>query len=193
MTTLSQTYPTLIGTLWPARTTQLLRWIVLMVAGSLFVAICAQIQVPLQPVPITMQTFAALVVGMAYGARLGAATLLLYLIEGAIGLPVFAGFASGLLSLASGGYIIGFVLAAGVVGWLAQCGWDRNALTTALAMLIGNIVIYVPGLLWLATFVGTDKVLAYGLTPFLFGDLLKVVLAAVALPIAWKLVGHPKS
>jgi biotin transport system substrate-specific component len=177
MTTLSQTYPTLIGTLWPARTAQLLRWIVLMVAGSLFVAICAQIQVPLQPVPITMQTFAALVVGMAYGARLGAATLLLYLIEGAIGLPVFAGFASGLLSLASGGYIIGFVLAAGVVGWLAERGWDRNTPTTALAMLIGNIVIYVPGLLWLATFVGTDKVLAYGLTPFLLGDLLKLALA----------------
>lgn len=141
MTTLSQTHPTLIGTLWPARTAQLLRWIVLMVAGSLFVAICAQIQVPLQPVPITMQTFAALVVGMAYGARLGAATLLLYLIEGAIGLPVFAAFNSGLLNLASGGYIIGFVLAAGVVGWLAQRGWDRNTPTTALAMLIGNIVI----------------------------------------------------
>jgi biotin transport system substrate-specific component len=193
MTTLSQTYPTLIGTLWPARTAQLLRWIVLMVAGSLFVAICAQIQVPLQPVPITMQTFAALVVGMAYGARLGAATLLLYLIEGAIGLPVFAGFASGLLSLASGGYIIGFVLAAGVVGWLAERGWDRNTPTTALAMLIGNIVIYVPGLLWLATFVGTDKVLAYGLTPFLLGDLLKLALATIALPLAWKLVGHPRS
>jgi biotin transport system substrate-specific component len=193
LTTLSQTYPTLIGTLWPARTAQLLRWIVLMVAGSLFVAICAQIQVPLQPVPITMQTFAALVVGMAYGARLGAATLLLYLIEGAIGLPVFAGFASGLLSLASGGYIIGFVLAAGAVGWLAERGWDRNTPTTALAMLIGNIVIYVPGLLWLATFVGTDKVLAYGLTPFLLGDLLKLALAAIALPLAWKLVGHPRS
>lgn len=193
VTTLSQTYPTLIGTLWPARTNQLLRWIVLMVAGSLFVAVCAQIQVPTLPVPITMQTFAVLVLGMAYGARLGAATLLLYLVEGAIGLPVFAGFTSGLLNLASGGYIIGFVLAAGVVGWLAERGWDRNTLTTALAMLIGNIVVYVPGLLWLSTFVDADKVFAFGLTPFLFGDVLKLVLAAVALPLAWKLVGHPKS
>jgi biotin transport system substrate-specific component len=193
MTTLSQTYPTLIGTLWPARTNQVLRWLVLMLAGSLFVAICAQIQVPMLPVPMTMQTFAALVIGMAFGARLGAATLALYLFWGVVGLPVFAGFASGLMNLASGGYIIGFVLAAAVVGWLAERGWDRNILTTALAMLIGNVLVYVPGLLWLATFVGTGKVLEYGLMPFLFGDLIKLVLAAVVVPMAWKVVGHPKS
>jgi len=192
MTTLSQTYPTLVGAMWPASTAQLLRWIVLMVASSLLVAICAQIQIPLQPVPITMQTYAALVVGMAYGTRLGAATLLLYLVEGVIGLPVFAGYTSGLLALASGGYIIGFVLAAGVVGWLAERGWDRNAVTTALAMLIGNIVIYVPGLLWLSTFVGSEKTLGYGLTPFILGDLLKLALAAVLMPMAWKLVGSAR-
>jgi biotin transport system substrate-specific component len=193
MTTLSQTYPTLVGTLWPTRTNQALRWIALMIAGSLFVAICAQIQVPMLPVPMTMQTFAALVIGMAFGARLGAATLALYLAEGVIGLPVFAGFASGLLSLASGGYIIGFVIAAAIVGWLAEREWDRSVATTAIAMLIGNIVLYVPGLLWLSTFVGTEKVLAYGLTPFILGDLLKLALAAVVMPAAWKLVGSPKS
>src|SRR5262245_48555927 len=159
MTTLSQSYPTLVGTLWPTRTNQLLRWIVLMIGGSLFVAIFAQIQVPMVPVPMTMQTFAALVIGMGFGTRLGAATLALYLVEGVIGLPVFAGLASGFLQLASAGYIIGFVIAAAIVGWLAERGWDRNVVTTATAMLIGNIVLYVPGLLWLSTFVGSEKTL----------------------------------
>jgi len=186
MTTLSQTYPTLIGGLWPAQANQALRWIVLMVLGTLFLAISAHIEVPLYPVPITMQTFAVLVLGMAYGARLGAATLALYLVEGVSGLPVFA--TGGALG-PTFGYIVGFILAAGAVGWLAERSWDRNFATTALAMLLGNVLIYVPGLFVLAGYVGMEKVLEFGLVPFLLGDALKLLLAAILLPLAWKLVG----
>ncbi len=188
MTTLTQTHPTLIGTLWPARANALLRWIALMLAGVVFVAVSARIVVPLYPVPVTMQTFAVLVLGMAYGARLGAATLALYLVSGLAGLPVFA--TAGALGPTLG-YIVGFILAAGVVGWLAERGWDRSIVTTAIAMLIGNVLIYVPGLIVLASFVGADKVLEYGLWPFLIGDALKLALAALVLPAAWRLVTRP--
>jgi biotin transport system substrate-specific component len=185
MTILTQTHPTLIGTLWPARANPAVRWIALMVAGVIFVAICAHIEVPLYPVPITMQTFAVLVLGAVYGARLGAATLALYMVSGLVGLPVFA--TGGGLGPTLG-YIIGFILAAGIVGWLAERGWDRNVIMTAIAMLIGNVLIYVPGLIVLAGFVGVDKVIQYGLAPFLIGDALKLALAAVVLPLAWQVV-----
>ncbi len=193
--------PTLASVLWPRRDAQrLLRPALLAVLGSLLVAVSAQIEVPLWPVPITGQTFAVLVIGMAYGARLGAVTLALYLAEGAAGLPVFAGFAAGpaVLMGPTGGYLLGFVLAAGLIGHLAERGWDRGPLTTALAMLIGNAVIYLPGLAWLAVFLASAKSLAMdaafkvslsaGLTPFLLGDALKLALAAAALPLAWKLL-----
>ena len=193
--------PTLASVLWPSRARQrILRGVVLAFVGSLLVAASAQVEVPLWPVPITGQTFAILVVGMAYGARLGAATLALYLAQGAIGLPVFAGFAAGPAVLVgpTGGYLVGFVLAAGLIGYLAERGWDRGPVTTALAMLLGNIVIYLPGLAWLTVFLASAKSLAYGaafqaalgagLTPFLLGDGLKLALAAAALPLAWKLL-----
>jgi biotin transport system substrate-specific component len=187
----SGTYPTLAATLWPAERTQAaLRWALLAIVGSLFVALCAHISVPLYPVPITMQTFAVLLIGAAYGSRLGAATLLLYLIEGAAGLPVFsppesAGFVGG----PTAGYIVGFILAAGLVGWLAEKGWDRNVVYTGLAMVLGNLVIYALGLAWLAKFVGADT-FKYGLFPFLIGDGLKILLAMALLPAAWKLIAN---
>ncbi len=193
--------PTLASVLWPSRDRQrILRGVVLAFVGSLLVAASAQVQVPFWPVPFTGQTFAVLVIGMAYGARLGAATLALYLAQGAIGLPVFAGFAAGpaVLMGPTGGYLVGFVFAAGLIGWLAERGWDRGPLTTALAMLLGNIVIYLPGLAWLTVFLASAKSLAYGaafkvslgagLTPFLLGDGLKLALAAAVLPLAWKLL-----
>ncbi len=196
MTSLTATRGTLAAALWPAAgegadSRRMLRSCVLAICGSLFVAVAAQIQVPLKPVPVTGQTFAVLVVGMVFGMRLGAATLMLYLAEGAVGLPVFAGLSGGPAVLAgpTGGYIVGFVLAAGLVGYLAERGWDRNVWLTALAMLLGNIAIYLPGLLWLGTVVGWDKpVLEWGLTPFLIGDALKLALAAALLPAAWKLL-----
>ena len=151
----SATKATLATTLWPVTVAPgLRRSAILALLGSLFVAACSQIQVPLWPVPITGQTFAVLVVGAAFGWRLGGATLALYLAEGAIGLPVFAKFSGGLAVLAgpTGGYLVGFVLAAALVGYLAERGWDRSPLSTALAMLAGNVLIYLPGLAWLAAF-----------------------------------------
>lgn len=181
-------YPTLIGQLWPERADRLFRWGVLVLVGSLFLAACAQITVWTVPVPVTMQTFGVLVIGAVYGWRLGAATVAAYLLEGLIGLPVFAGLTAGAAILLgpTGGYLVGFIAAAAVVGWLAERGWDRKILTMALAMLIGNVVLYVPGLLWLSQFTGWSDVLAYGLTPFVIGDLVKLAAAALLLPAAWQ-------
>ena len=163
----------------------------LAVLGSLFIAICAQISIELPLVPVTMQTFAVLAVGGAFGLRLGAATVALYVLEGTLGLPVFQGFAAGpaVLMGPTGGYLIGFVLAAGVVGWFAERGFDRRVLSMFGVMVLGAAILYVPGLLWLAKFTGYDKVLELGLYPFLWGDLLKAALAAVAFPTAWSFLG----
>lgn len=208
MQSLSVTRDTLASALWPVDSTRSwLRSGVLAVTGSLLVAVCAQIQVPLWPVPITGQTFAVLIVGMAYGWRLGGATLVLYAAEGAAGLPVFAKFSGGLAVLAgpTGGYIFGFVLAAALVGYLAERGWDRSVVTTGLAMLAGNVVIYVPGLAWLALFyagpgaeymaaTGAESALgaaiAAGALPFLLGDFLKLLLAAAIFPLVWRRVSR---
>jgi len=181
-------HQTLIGRLWPEKTVTAFRWGVLILVGSLFLAACAQITVWTVPVPITMQTFGVLVVGAVYGWRLGAATVAAYLVEGAVGLPFFAGMTGGLPILfgPTGGYLFGFVAAAAVVGWLAERGWDRNILTMALAMLIGNVVLYVPGLLWLSNFTGGEKVFEYGLYPFVIGDAVKLAAAALLLPAAWQ-------
>ena len=201
MFALSTTSETLAARLWPTADDQstgarALRGAALAVLGSLLVWAAAKIQVPFYPVPMTMQTFVVLALGMAYGWRLGAATLILYMVEGAAGLPVFAGTPEKGIGLAymlggTGGYLVGFVLAAALCGWLAERGWDRNVASTALAMLAGNILIYVPGLLWLGGLYGWDKpILEWGLTPFLLGDLTKLALAALALPLAWKLIGR---
>ena len=191
-------FPTLAGTLWPAgKANTMLRGMVLAVAGTALLTIAAKIQVPFYPVPMTLQTFVVLALGMAYGWRLGAATLLLYLAEGALGLPVFAGTPEKGIGLAymlggTGGYLIGFVLAAAACGWLAERGWDRGVVRTAAAMLIGNAIIYVPGLLWLGGLFGWDKpILEWGLTPFLLGDLTKLALAAAVLPLAWRWLDRP--
>ena len=138
-----------------------------------------------------MQTFAVLVIGITYGSRLGAATVVLYLAEGAAGLPVFAG-GGGIAYLAgpTAGYLFDFVIAAALVGRLAEYGWDRKVSTTAIAMLLGNLAIYMPGLLWLGTVVGYGKVFAVGMLPFLPGDAFKLALAAAILPAVWRLVGQ---
>ena len=166
----------------------------LALVGSLLVAVSAQFQVPMVPVPMTMQSFAVLVIGAAYGARLGAATLLLYMAEGALGLPVFAGMKGGAHHLVgpTGGYIVGFVLAAGVVGWLAERGWDRGVVKTTLAMLIGKVFIFVPGVLWLGVVIGMEKAIGAGLVPFIPGIVLKVALAVAVLPGAWWLIGRKR-
>jgi biotin transport system substrate-specific component len=165
----------------------------LVTAGSLLVALFAQIQIilPFTPVPITGQTFAVLLVGAALGGRRAAASLLLYLLEGAMGLPVFAGGSAGLLRLAgpTGGYLVGFLPAAYLVGLLAERGLDRRWYSALPVFLLGQLVLYTIGVIWLSTFVGLGQALIAGLWPFIVLDAAKAVLAAVALPSAWKLVG----
>ena len=177
----------------------------LILLGSLFVAAMAQLSIPLQPVPVTGQTFAVLLVGMVLGSRRGALALGAYLVEGVAGLPVFAEAKSGLLTVLgpTGGYLIGFIAAAWVVGFLAERGFDRNLIKTLLAMVVGNVAIYLLGLTWLAfgfavvpgsefTGIGMENALNYGLYQFLLGDSLKAILAAMLLPSAWKLIGNTK-
>lgn len=178
--------------LWPqSQGSRIARDAGLAVIGSLVVAVAAQVTVPMVPVPMTLQSLAVLMVGAAYGARLGALTLALYALEGVIGLPVFHNLTGGpaVLFGPTGGYILGFVLAAGLVGLLAERGWSATTLRMTAASLAGAAVLYVPGLLWLATFTGPDKVLALGLLPFLAGDAVKAVIAGLALPAAEKLLG----
>jgi len=164
-----------------------------MVVGfSILVACSARIAIPLPftPVPLTAQTLAVLLSGAVLGSRRGALSLMMYLVYGAIGLPVFAGGKAGLDHLfgPTGGYLWGFVAAAFVTGLLAERGWDRKAVTAFLAMLLGNVVIYLCGLPWLARYVGYERVLIAGLFPFIPGDLIKLALATLLLPSGWKLL-----
>ncbi|MGQ0484002.1 MAG: biotin transporter BioY [Hyphomicrobiales bacterium] len=198
--------PTLANRLWPAASSnQALRAALLAILGSALVAACAQVSIPMVPVPMTLQTLAVLAIGGAYGSRLGAATLALYAVEGAAGLPVFANFQAGLFLptgeiIATGGYIVGFVIAAGLVGWLAERGWDRSMARMFAATLLGAVVLYVPGLIWLTAWLvvlkgmtlnaATAVSISSGLIPFVWGDLLKAALAAMAFPAAWSLLGR---
>jgi biotin transport system substrate-specific component len=156
---------------------------VLLGAGVVTLALCAHVIIPLPftPVPVTGQTFGVLLLAAAYGMRRGLATIALYLLAGAAGLPVFAPGAN----IASYGYLAGFALAAIVVGWLAERGWGRTLPTAIAAMLAGEVAIYACGLAWLARFVGWNAVFAMGLYPFLIGDAYKLVAAALLLPAAW--------
>lgn len=163
----------------------------LVVGGAAFVAVMAQARVglPFTPVPLTGQTFAVLLTGALLGSRLGAASMLAYVAAGLFGLPVFSGWVGGwaVVSGPTGGYLLGFVVAAFVVGWFAEQGWDRDYRAVA-PMLIGNTLIYAAGLPWLARFVGPDDVIQSGLLPFIPGDLLKLAAAACALPAGWAAV-----
>lgn len=190
MNTATGTAPTLIDSLWPREYGGTLRLVLLAVLGSALMAISAKTSIPLEPVPLTMQTFAVLVIAMAYGARLAGATLLLYLAEGAVGLPVFESGA-GLLYMVgpTGGYLVGFLVAAVFVGWLAERGWDRNVILTFLANFGGTAIIFVFGVTWLSTLVGGfGKALELGFAPFVWVALIKIGLAAAFLPLVWKLL-----
>ena len=198
MSTLSAR-PVLTETFWTTEGNQVwLKRLVLVAAGVLALAIAAKIKIPMWPVPITLGTFAILTIGAAYGPRLGLGTVLAYLAVGALGFDVFAGSSAEKFGLSymmggTGGYLVGYALAAAALGWFARQGWDRSFGKMALALLIGNVIIYVPGLLWLGQLYGWDQpILAWGLWPFLIGDGLKLVLAAIAIPAVWKLVGNAR-
>ncbi len=183
----------LIEALWPS--SGLVRDLVLVLAGSWLVALLAQIQIPMWPVPVTGQTLGVLLVGALLGSRLGATSMIAYLVQGAIGLPFFAGGAAGTAVLVgpTAGYLAGFVVAAFVVGWLAERGWDRHMGTAVLAMIIGNVIIYTLGLAWLSRFTGLETVLSVGMIPFIPGDILKIIIAAGLLPLGWKLLGRKET
>jgi biotin transport system substrate-specific component len=166
----------------------------LVVGGTAFVALAAQVSIKLgfTPVPLTGQTFAVLLVGAALGSTRGALSLLLYLVVGIAGVPVYADHRHGwsVFSGATGGYIVGFVVAAALTGWLAERSWDKRFSSSISAMLTGSVVIYICGVAWLHHFLGVNwsTTLDDGLYPFVPGDMLKVYLAAAALPGAWRLV-----
>jgi biotin transport system substrate-specific component len=208
MTSLSIAYgrPTLADRLFSR---SIVTDLVLIAAGTALTSILAQVAIPTWPVPITGQTFAVLFVGASLGAIRAALSMVLYLVIGVAGLPVFASHTSGsLFALPSGGFIVGFIFAAALVGWLSQREWDRRWLRTLIAFILGTIVMYAFGLPWLyaelssypvdtlVKYFGTSDVLNAtlrgGLYPFLIGDAIKAIIAAILLPVAWRAIG-PKS
>lgn len=179
----------------------LLRDCLLVIGFSIFTALCAHVSLllPFTPVPITLQTLAVLLTGAALGSKRGGLALLAYLAEGAVGLPVFApapNLPGGFLALigVTGGYLWAFPVAAFMVGWLCERGLDRSLLTSALAMLPGSVIIYVLGAFQLALVLHVNAVqaLQFGVIPFLPGDLLKLIVAALLLPTTWALVRKVK-
>jgi len=198
--------------IWPAEGTLLwTKRIVLVVLGIAALAVSAKIAVPVwpSPVPITLGTFAVLTIGTAYGPRLGLVTVLGYLLVGALGFDVFAGSSPEKNGLAymlggTGGYLVGYLLATVFLGLAARRGWDRTVFGMAAAMLVGNALIYVPGLLWLSHLIAGglfdpkyasvwDQTLAWGLKPYLIGDAVKLGLAALVVPGLWRLVGPARA
>ncbi len=170
-----------------------LKSVLLVVAFSLFIALSAQVVIPLPftPVPITLQTFAVLLTGALLGSRLGALALVAYLVEGAAGLPFFRGGNGGWLYLAvspTAGYLLAYPLAAFLTGWLAERGWDRKFPTAAAAIALGSIVILFGGWLGLLRFYSAEQAFALGVVPFIIGDIVKIALAAAALPSGWALL-----
>lgn len=184
----------------------------LVALGITLMTLAAQIKVavPPSPVAVNLGTFAVLTIGAAYGPRLGLATILGYMLIGALGFDVFQSSTAELNGIAymtgsTGGYLAGYVLAIGAMGLLARRGWDRSILLMALAMLIGNALLYLPGLAWLSIWIENtgrldvatygslwDQTMTWGITPFLIGDAMKLALAALLLPALWKLVGSAR-
>lgn len=183
--------PVLADQVW--RGTGLGRSVALVVGGSLALALSAKIQVPFWPVPMTMQSLVVLLIGIAYGSQLAAATVLAYLAEGLAGLPVFAGAAAGPAYMAgpTGGYLLGFLLGAACIGWLAEQGWDRSLGGAAAAMALGHVLLFVPGVLWLATLFGWTKAVAVGVAPFIAATIVKTALSVALVAACWSLLGRP--
>jgi biotin transport system substrate-specific component len=161
--------------------------------GVCLLTLSAKVQVPFWPVPMTMQTLVVLMLGMAYGSRMAAGTVLAYLLVGAAGFPVLAGTPARGIGLAymmgpTGGFLIGFLLAAWLVGFLAERGFDRSLVACGAAMLLGHAVISLSGVVWLAALLGTTKAIEVGFMPFLASSVLKTALGAVAMPVIWRVV-----
>ncbi|BCH15060.1 biotin transporter BioY [Mesorhizobium sp. L-2-11] len=170
--------------------------LLLAIVGTLLLTLSAKTRVLLGPVDISMQTLAVFLISAAFGMRLGVATLLLYMAEGAIGLPVFQGTPEKGIGIAymlgsTGGYLAGFVVMAAIVGWAADRGWDRHPVKLFNAMLVAEIVMMSMGFAWLALLIGPEKSWQFGVVPFIVGDLIKVALAASLVPAVWSLLKRP--
>ena len=174
---------------------------VLVAFGIVFLIIAAKIKLilPFSPVPVTLGTFAVLTIGTTYGQRLGLMTIFGYLLIGMLGFDVFANSsaeANGLTYMlgGTGGYLIGYCFAIMALGYFAKLNWDRNIFKLGTALVFANILIYAPGLIWLGQMYGWDQpIIAWGLTPFIIGDLLKLALTASLIPLIWKLIGKARS
>ena len=167
--------------------------LLLAIAGTLLLTLSAKTKVVLGPVDISMQTLAVLLIAAAFGMRLGVATLLLYMAEGAMGFPVFQGTPEKGVGIAymlgsTGGYLAGFVVMAAIVGWAADRGWDRHPIKLFNAMLVAEVVMMAMGFAWLALLIGPEKSWQFGVVPFIVGDLIKVALAASLVPAVWSLL-----
>lgn len=167
--------------------------LLLAIAGTLLLTLSAKTKVVLGPVDISLQTLAVLLIASAYGLRLGVATLLLYMAEGAMGFPVFQGTPEKGIGIAymlgsTGGYLAGFVVMAAIVGWAADRGWDRHPVKLFNAMLVAEVIMMAMGFAWLAMLIGPEKSWQFGVLPFIVGDLIKVALAATLVPAAWSLL-----
>jgi len=184
----------LVISLLPGNSVLRYAWLAfLAVAGTVVLTLAAKTQVPFWPVPMTLQTLAVFAIGAAYGLRLGVATLVLYLMQGAMGFPVFAGTPEKGIGLAymvgsTGGYLLGFVAMAAIAGWAADRGWSRNPLKLGGAMLVGELVMLALGALWLSYLFGFEKGMAFGVGPFIVTDVIKLALAACLVPALWSLV-----
>jgi len=187
-------YKPLIEALWPTASENdargLLRKALLVIGGSLLLTLSAKINVPFYPVPMTMQTCAVILIGAAFGWRLGVATVLFYLAQGAVGFPVFAGTPEKGIGLAymagpTGGYLLGFVAGAAVAGWLAERGWNRSMLLLTLAMFLAHATIFVFGTAWLGALIGYKNAWLAGVAPFYLATVFKTILAAACLKTCW--------
>ncbi|WP_027517693.1 biotin transporter BioY [Bradyrhizobium sp. WSM1417] len=179
--------------MWPIRpgeTVGALRAVVLIALGTALMALSAKVNLPLPYVPMTLQTLVVLMIGAAYGWRLGSATMIAYLAEGAMGLPVFAGPVGGIAPLVgpTAGYLFGFIGAAFVTGWLAERGWDRSVTLLFAAMAVGHILILAAGFGWLAFGLGAAKAWQVGLMPFVAASLVKNALGATLMPAICRVV-----
>ena len=174
-------------------TSRLATQLFLAIAGTLVLTLSAKTKVMLGPVDISMQTLAVLLIAAAFGMRLGVATLLLYMAEGAMGFPVFQstpekGIGVAYMLGSTGGYLAGFVVMAAIVGWAADRGWDRHPIKLFNAMLVAEVVMMAMGFAWLALLIGPEKSWQFGVVPFIVGDLIKVALAASLVPAVWSLL-----
>jgi biotin transport system substrate-specific component len=194
--------PTLADRIWPSAhdsstALRVVRFVGLALVGSLLLTLSAKTLVPFFPVNMTMQTFMILVIGAAYGRNLAVATVLLYLAQGAMGLPVFTGSPERGIGLAymmgpTGGYLSGFIVCAAIVGTAADRGWSTSIPKMALAMLVGLVAVFVLGVTWLSTLIGFQGAITHGVLPFLLGDATKLALAVLAVPAGMALL-KPRS